>query len=52
MNEDFKLFIWLMVFCVVIPVIVMIASDWQKQNCRVELVKAGRPVEEIKEICK
>lgn len=52
MNDDFKLFIWLMALCIVMPLLIMIVSDWQKQNCRVELVKAGRTVEEIKEICK
>ena len=52
MNDDFKMFIWLMVLCIVMPLIAMTVIDWQKQTCRVELVKAGRTVEEIKELCK
>ena len=52
MNEDFKMFIWLMVLCIVFPLGVMVVSDWQKNDCRVELARAGRTVDEIKELCK
>lgn len=52
MNDDFKLFIGLMVLCVVFPLGVMAVDDWHKQDCRMELAKAGRTTEEIKEICR
>jgi hypothetical protein len=52
MNEDFKLFIGLMVLIIVFPLTGYGILEWHKQDCRVELVKAGRTVEEIKELCK
>ena len=52
MSDDFKWFIGLMVLCVVFPLVVMVADDWRKQSCRVDMVKAGRTVDEIKELCK
>lgn len=52
MNEDFKLFIWLMAFFVALPLIGLGVSEWRRQDCVVELAKVGRAAAEIKEICK
>lgn len=52
MNEDFKLFVWLMVIFVALPLLGLGVSEWRKQDCRVELAKAGKPIEEITAICK
>lgn len=52
MNDDTKLFIVLIVAFFALPVLVIGVGEWHKQDCRLELAKAGRTVEEIKELCK
>ena len=52
MDNDMKMVIVLIVAFFAIPVLVLGVSEWQKQDCRLELAKAGRTVEEIKELCK
>lgn len=52
MNDDFKLLIWLIALFVVLPLLGMGISEWRKQDCRVELAKVNKSIEEIKEICK
>lgn len=52
MNSDYKLFLVLIGVFVVAPVIGMSINEWRKQDCRVELAKVGKSMDEIKEICK
>ena len=52
MDTDMKWFMLLMTGMVVIPLLGLGISDWHKKECRVELSKAGKTVEEIKELCK
>lgn len=51
MDSDVKWFILLMAAFVITPLIGLGVSEWRKQDCRVELAKAGKTVEEIKAIC-
>jgi len=51
-NDDFKMILCILVFFGAIPLLGMALSDWHEHNCKVELAKSGRSVEEIKEICK
>lgn len=52
MNDDTKVIIVLIISFVFVPMIGLGFSEWRKQDCRLELAKAGRTVEEIKELCK
>jgi hypothetical protein len=52
MNEDYKLFLLLIVAFLIAPLIGLGVGEWRKQDCRVELAKAGKTVEEIQAICK
>lgn len=52
MDSDMKWFIALIASFLVIPLIGLGLSDWHKKECRVELSKVGKTVEEIKELCK
>lgn len=52
MSNDMKMVIVLIISFVFVPMVVLGVSEWQKQSCRLELAKAGRTVEEIKELCK
>lgn len=52
MNEDFKLFLWLAAIFIVLPLVGLGVSEWRKQDCKIELAKAGKSIEEIQTICK
>jgi hypothetical protein len=52
MNDDYKLLVILATVFVVLPLVGLGISEWHKQDCRVELTKVGKSVEEIKELCK
>lgn len=52
MDQDFKLLLCLLAFFVAAPLIGLGISDWRKQDCRVELSKAGKSLDEINAICK
>ena len=52
MNDDYKIFIWLLCLVVVLPLIGMALDDWHKKDCRIELDKVGKSAQEIKEICR
>jgi hypothetical protein len=52
MDSDMKWIIALMTSFIVLPLLGLGVSDWRKQDCRVELAKVGKSIEEIKEICK
>lgn len=52
MNDDMKWFLIVVLLFIFLPVVGMGVSEWRKQDCRVELSKAGKSAEEIKEICK
>jgi hypothetical protein len=50
-----KWFMIIMLSLVIIPLLGITVdgiNDWHKQDCRVELSKAGKSVDEIKELCK
>lgn len=52
MNDDMKWVLLIVVACVVLPLLGLGVSEWRHQDCRVELAKANKTVEEIKELCK
>ena len=52
MNSDYKLFVWLAVIFFIAPIIGLGISEYQKANCRLELGKLGRTVEDIERLCK
>ena len=52
MNTDMKWFVILMMTCIGVPMVGLGISEWRKQDCRIELSKAGRSVDEIRELCK
>ena len=52
MDSEYKLFIWIIVLMVAVPLVGMGVESYQKNNCRVELAKAGVAPEQIKELCK
>lgn len=52
MSDDTKLVIVLIISFVFAPMVALGISEWRNKDCRVELAKAGKTVEEIKEICK
>ena len=52
MNDDMKWFLIVILLFVGLPLVGMAVSEWRKQDCRIELAKAGKTAEEIKEICK
>jgi len=52
MDDDIKWYLALIASFVIIPMLGFGVSEWRKQDCRIELAKAGKTVDEIKEICK
>jgi hypothetical protein len=52
MDGDMKWFIALVASFFIVPMIGIGISEWHKQECHIELAKIGKPVEEIKELCK
>ena len=52
MDSDMKWFVIAFMFIIGIPLIGIGISEWRKQDCRVELAKVGKSIEEIKELCK
>jgi hypothetical protein len=52
MDNDMKMVIVLIVAFFAIPLLVISVGEWHKQDCRLELAKAGRTVEEINALCK
>jgi hypothetical protein len=52
MDSDMKMVYALIVAFFILPMLALGAIEWRKQDCRLELAKVGRTVEEIKEICK
>ena len=51
-NKDLKAMALVLFALMVVPMVGFGISDWHKQSCRIELAKAGRPVDEIRELCK
>lgn len=52
MDSDIKWFMIVMIAVIGIPLVVMGVGEWHKQDCRIELAKAGKTVEDIRELCK
>ena len=52
MDSDMKFFLWIMALIVLVPLAGLIFDNYQTSNCRMELAKIGKSVEEIKKICK
>jgi hypothetical protein len=52
MDNDFKWFMIVMIAVIGMPSVVMGVGEWHKQDCRIELSKAGKTVEEVRELCK
>jgi len=51
-NAEFKLMVLLVFALIVVPVVGFGIGEFHKQTCRMELSKAGRSVDEIRELCK
>lgn len=52
MKDDMK---WVMIMLVVflgVPLAGLGISTYRKQDCRIEMAKINKPVDDIKEICK
>jgi hypothetical protein len=52
MDNDAKMVFVLIVVFFILPMLGLGVSEWRKQDCRTELARVGRSVEEIKELCK
>lgn len=52
MNDDVKWFMVIIAAFLLIPLVGIGVGEWRRQDCRLELAKIGKTVEEIKEICK
>ena len=52
MDNDVKWFVILLIAVIAIPMTGVGINEWRKQDCRMELAKAGRNVDEIRELCK
>ena len=52
MDTDMKWFVILMIIVFTVPMAGLGIGEWRKQDCRMELAKAGRNVDEIRELCK
>ena len=52
MDTDMKWFMLLIIGMVVVPLIGLGIDEWHSKECRVELAKTGKTVDEIKELCK
>lgn len=51
-RNELTLIFGLMFIFVVLPVVGMIADDWHKQNCKMELAKNHVPFDDIEKVCK
>ena len=51
-NTDLKALALILFALIIVPIVGFIISDFNKQTCRMELSKAGRSVDEIRELCK
>ncbi len=52
MDSDMKWFMILIAAFVIVPSIGLGYSEYHKQDCRVEMARIGKSVEEIKEVCR
>ena len=52
MNNEFKWVMLLIAAFVIAPLLGLGVEQWRKQDCRIELAKIGKSVDEIKELCK
>lgn len=52
MSSEYKLIIGLVILVVGLPMVGMALSEYHQYDCKVQLAKAGRNSEDIKEICK
>ena len=51
-NTDLKAMALLLFALIVVPFVGFGINEFHKQTCRIELSKAGRSVDEIRELCK
>ena len=52
MDGDLKFLVWFVFIFVGLPLLGMAVSEYHQYDCKVELAKAGRSLEDIKAICK
>ena len=52
MSDDFKIVLLLLAVLFALPLLGLGVSEHTKLDCRMQMAKVGRPLEEIKEICK
>ena len=52
MNIDLKAMALLLFCLIVVPMVMFGINEFHKQSCKIELSKAGRSVDEIRELCK
>ena len=51
-NTDLKALALILFALIIVPIVGFSISEFNKQTCRIELSKAGRSVDEIRELCK
>jgi len=51
-NTDLKALALILFALIIVPIVGFSISEFNKQTCRMELSKAGRSVDEIRELCK
>ena len=51
-NTDLKALALILFALIIVPIVGFNLSEFNKQTCRMELSKAGRSVDEIRELCK
>ena len=52
MDTDTKWFVILLIVIIAVPMAGFGIREWRNQDCRMELARAGRSVDEIRELCK
>lgn len=52
MDDSAKLIIVIILAMVALPMVGMAVSEYHRYDCKVELAKAGRSVDDIKKVCK
>lgn len=51
-RDDLTLTFGLLLIFVVLPIVAMAVSEWQKKECRIEMAKIQMPINDIERVCK
>ena len=52
MDNDMKWYALVMIVIITIPMVDMLMSEYQKNQCRVAAIQAAMPADQIERICK